>query len=219
MTTDEHTLLIDRFQERTRVLGPGLRAVVWFHGCTRKCPGCVAAEMNDSVDFQTSTPDDLAERVLAVPGIEGLTISGGEPFQQNPAALRSFLERIRKNSSLGVMAYTGYLLDELREDPDRACLLELLDILVDGPYREELDHGELWRGSSNQHIHVLTPRYHAWGREMSGKSGRPLEVAFQDGLNFNFTGIPPRGFLNRVREALATRGFVVDWRGKGKDEK
>lgn len=218
MAADAHTLLVDRFQERTRVLGPGLRAVVWFHGCTRNCPGCVAAEMNASTDFQTCTPGELAERVRAVTDIEGLTISGGEPFQQNPVAMRSFLEQIRTHSSLSVMLYTGYRLGELRKDPERAHLLELLDILVDGPYREDLDHGELWRGSSNQHIHVLTPRYRAWGREMSGKYGRPLEVAFQDGLNFNFTGIPPRGFRNRVRKALAVRGFTVAWTGNGKDE-
>ena len=75
------TLRIDRFQERTRVLGPGERSVVWFHGCSRNCPGCVAAEMNRSNDYETIEPIKLADRVCSVEGVEGL-IAAGETTEQ-----------------------------------------------------------------------------------------------------------------------------------------
>ena len=207
----EQILQIDRFQERTHVLGPGARAAVWLHGCSRNCPGCVAAEMNHSDDFTLSTPEALAERVKAVDGIEGVTLSGGEPFQQSLEALGRFLALVRADTRLSVMVYSGYLLDELKADARTRPLLDYIDILVDGPYLQEQDHGELWRGSSNQKIHFLTERYAALAEVVAGQKGRPLEFKFQDGLRFSFTGIPPKGFRSSVRKALSEKGFDINW--------
>ena len=65
--------------------------------------------MNESRDFESLSPNRLAERVLSIAGIEGLTISGGEPFDQDVQAMYDFLGAIRQNSNLSVMAYSGYL--------------------------------------------------------------------------------------------------------------
>lgn len=122
-------LFVDRFKDLTNALGPGTRSVVWFHGCSRRCKGCLAKEMNASRDCEVISPADLAARVIAVNGVEGLTISGGEPFEQNPEALRTFLSIVRQRSDLSIMAYTGYLLEELREDSQRRELLDFVDVL------------------------------------------------------------------------------------------
>ena len=143
-------LSVSKFQRKSRVLGPGTRCVVWFHGCSRNCPDCIAKSMNEATDFELMTPEELAERVLAVAGIEGITLSGGEPFEQNIPAMCDFLDLLRRGSDLSVMAYSGYLLSELQADPGKRRLLPFLDILVDGPYRRELNDGSLWKGSATR---------------------------------------------------------------------
>ena len=203
-------LAVDRIKERTKVLGPGTRFAVWFHGCPRKCPGCVASEMNESADYCSFTPEELSTRVLAVSDVEGITISGGEPFAQDVESMGAFLSAVR-DADLSVMAYTGYLREELESDAGKRALLRYVDILVDGPYVESEDHGELWRGSANQRIHCLTDRYPCLAEAVGGKKGRPLEFEFGEGLNFSFTGIPPVGFRDRLAERFGQKGLEVKW--------
>lgn len=204
-------LHVDRIQEKTNALGPGCRAVVWFHGCSRGCPGCIAAEMNRSDEFELYTPLQLADRVCAIEGIEGITLSGGEPLEQPADALAEFLRLVRDRTGLSIMLYTGYSLDELKRMPGRAEVLGMLDILIDGPYRQELDHGELWRGSSNQTIHMLTDRYAALADELPRSKGRPMEFDLSQSGVLRFTGVPPRGFRKKLEAELEKKQFDIHW--------
>ena len=203
-------LLVDRIKDSTAVLGPGNRVAIWFHGCTRRCPGCIASGMNGSADYARYAPEALSSRVLAVEGVEGVTISGGEPFDQNSKPMAVFLSSVRA-AGLSVMAYTGYLREELESDKDKCGLLGFIDILVDGPYVEGEDHGELWRGSANQRMHFLTERYSGIAASIEGRKGRDLEFELGRGLDFSFTGIPPRGFRNRLAERLGQKGMEINW--------
>lgn len=166
--------------------------------------------MNSSSDYSEFESGALSDRVLSVEGVEGITLSGGEPFAQDPEAMRDFLSAIRSDGR-SVMAFTGYLLEELESDGTRRDLLGLVDILVDGPYVESEDHGELWRGSSNQRIHFLSDRYSNLAGLVEGRKGRPLEFEFGDGLSFSFAGIPPAGLRGRLSERLGRKGLEVEW--------
>ena len=166
--------------------------------------------MNASSDYSRFTPEELSCRILKIDGIEGLTLSGGEPFAQNTDLMKVFLSSVR-TTGLSVMAYTGYLREDLEADEGKRDLLEFIDVLVDGPYVEGEDHGELWRGSSNQRIHFLTTRYSHFGRTVERKKGRPLEIEFGKGASFTFSGIPPKGFRGRLEDGLRRKGFVIDW--------
>jgi len=140
-------------------LGPGDRAVIWVAGCTRGCPGCISPEMQPADAGEDVPVDTLAARLerIAAP-LDGVTLSGGEPFDQ-AGALTVLLERLRATRpDWNVLVYTGYLLEELRGDPDRAGLLEYVDILADGPYRQEIPRVHPLTGSGNQRVHYLTPR-------------------------------------------------------------
>ena len=208
---DTDLLQVDRIQEKTRALGPGCRAVVWFHGCSRGCPGCVAAEMNSRNDFETCPPLQLAERICSIEGIEGVTLSGGEPMEQPTEALAEFLQLVQVRTGLSIMLYTGYLLDELKQMPGKPEILNMLDILVDGPYMQDLDHGELWRGSSNQTIHMLTNRYASLEDELSMCKGRPMEFDILQSGDLRFTGIPPRDFRKKLEAELNKKQFNIHW--------
>ena len=91
---------------------------------------------------------------------DGLTISGGEPMLQ-AGALSEMLERIRAERDCGVIVYTGFVYENLlkKHDPDILRFLRQIDLLIDGPYIQELDHNQPYRGSENQRFLPLTERY------------------------------------------------------------
>ena len=192
------------------VNGYGLRAVLWTQGCLTHCKGCQNPETWDlDGGFEVDT-EEVKERLRAFKGQAGITFCGGEPFAQNTDLMKVFLSSVR-TTGLSVMAYTGFLREDLEADEGKRDLLEFIDVLVDGPYVEGEDHGELWRGSSNQRIHFLTTRYSHFGRTVERKKGRPLEIEFGKGASFTFSGIPPKGFRGRLEDGLRRKGFVIDW--------
>ncbi len=207
-------LRIARFQERSHALGPGTRAIVWFQGCSFDCPGCIAAEMNRSNDFDLSTPFDLAHRILRISGIEGVTLSGGDPFDQPLELLAEFLEELDRHSGLSVMCYTGRTLEQLRRDLRVEIIeriLKQVDILVDGLYVESLNDGRAWRGSSNQQIHFLSPRYHHLEMSVLESRDRELEVSVGPTRQIEITGIPPAGFMDRLHGQLKLRDLSLEF--------
>ena len=174
-------------------LGPGVRAVVWFQGCSLSCRGCMAESMNRSPPRLVTSANRLAAWCISRTGIEGITLTGGDPFDQPLAALATFLHAVRGRSDLSIMAFTGRTLEQLRRssDPAAKSCLAAIDILVDGPYVEDLNDGTGWRGSTNQIVHVLGDR--ARGVESISTAKRRLEILVSaDGL-VSVTGIPRRG--------------------------
>jgi anaerobic ribonucleoside-triphosphate reductase activating protein len=151
---------IHSFMPCSRVNGPGLRAVLWLQGCTLACPGC-ASPRTHPLDGGTDLDEtSVAHRIVSDygAGIEGVTISGGEPFLQD-AALEKLLVALRDTSSLSVLLYSGYLIEEILRMRHGPEVLSMTDILVDGRYDagRRIDKGFI--GSSNQRIHLLSSRY------------------------------------------------------------
>lgn len=141
------------------VLGPGRRFCLWVQGCTRRCPGCMSPETWDPAGGTPWQEEALAARILDF-DFDGVTISGGEPFLQ-AGPLARLLQLLRARRDTGVIVYTGFTLPQLRQmhDPQVAALLAATDLLIDGPYRQELDDDGALRGSSNQQARLLTDRY------------------------------------------------------------
>ena len=152
-------LRLAAFLPRSLVNGPGVRAVVWVQGCARRCPGCFNPEFLPMDGGTLQAAEDVAGWILAAPGIEGVTFSGGEPFLQ-AAALACVARRLRAEG-MGVVVFTGMEWEELRatRDPARRALLSCTDSLVAGPYLRDhpADHPIL--GSANQRLVHLSGRY------------------------------------------------------------
>lgn len=167
------------------VLGPGKRFAVWTQGCNRRCPGCTAPEAWDMQAGEKIAVDALAMEIT-LSGADGLTISGGEPFLQ-PAALAKMIDLIRRKREMGVIVYTGFTLEQLREMPQAQPLLERIDLLIDGPYVREQDDGLSLRGSSNQRVIPLTERY-LKDLDHYGQPGRRVEI-FRHGATTHRAGV------------------------------
>ncbi|MCL1846735.1 MAG: anaerobic ribonucleoside-triphosphate reductase activating protein [Coriobacteriia bacterium] len=134
--------------------GPGIRFSIFTQGCNHGCHGCHNPGAKPFEGGTTQTIDELWERIEANPLLSGITLSGGEPFEQADALV--VLARRAHEKGLNVWAYSGYLYEELCAGVPSAAatlLLEEVDVLVDGPYRDDLKSLDLrWSGSSNQRV-------------------------------------------------------------------
>ena len=184
-------MIIGRILSPVHSLGPGERVCVWTQGCSKNCNGCI------SKDLQPFSGEDIPEELLAqiIRQIKkqghcsGLTISGGDPFEQ-PAALLALLKHVR-NDFDDILVYTGFTLDEILKEEARcsalACL-QYIDVLIDGRYQRSLNKPDcILRGSVNQTIHYLNPSLEP-GYKQYMRKGRILET-FEHSGKAIITGI------------------------------
>lgn len=143
--------------------GEGVRVSLFVSGCTHHCKNCFNFEtwdFNYGKPFTKETEDEIIDG-LSHDYIDGLTLIGGEPFEpQNQRALLPFVKKVKeKYPNKTVWCYSGYLFDkELLGESRARCectdeMLGLIDVLVDGEFKQDLyDISLSFRGSSNQRI-------------------------------------------------------------------
>ncbi len=139
----------------TIVDGFGLRYSIYFSGCPHRCPGCHNEYSWNPENGELLTYEKLEEMVNEINGntlLDGITISGGDPLY-NPEEMLKVLKYLKKATGKNIWLYTGYTLEEVKENEARNACLEFIDVLVDGPFIKELYSPYLkFRGSENQRI-------------------------------------------------------------------
>ncbi|MGY4858582.1 4Fe-4S single cluster domain-containing protein [Cryobacterium sp. AP23] len=201
-----------RFLPATAAEGPGLRAALWVQGCSVHCPGCFNPQLWAEIGGRVENTAVLADRFVADAlgaGVEGVTLLGGEPFDQ-AAALASIAEAFRA-AGLTVMTFSGYPLDLLTEwsaaRPDIARLLAATDLLIDGPYlRDQPDAVRPWLGSTNQGIRALTPAYAAEVARIEREGGLDrLEIRIRPDGRIDVNGWADSAALEELLHDLGPR--------------
>lgn len=186
-------LNLARVLHRSAANGPGERFVVWVQGCPLACPGCWNPDTWTFARRTLRETDELMAEITATGGIEGVTITGGEPFMQ-ARALADLGQQIRR-AGLSLFVFTGYELDELKS-PDARALMAAADVLVTGRYVEsERTHALPWRGSANQRVHFLTARYSF--RDMHQAAAAEIRIGADGTLTL--TGFPQAELLTDLR--------------------
>ena len=135
--------------------GPGIRFSVFAQGCPHKCPGCHNPQSHDPLGGSETAVEDIIARLDKNPLLDGVTITGGEPFFQAEGC--SLIAKAAHEKGLNVWTYTGYTYELLRAGQDRHPgwkeLLEETDVLVDGLFLLKERSLELkFRGSRNQRL-------------------------------------------------------------------
>lgn len=147
--------LASTIQEDSIVDGEGLRAIIWTQGCPHNCLGCHNPQTHDFDSGFLKKVDDLKKDIKELELVDGITLSGGEPFAQAKACAE--IAKFSKKLGLNVWSYTGYTFEQLLKmavtNEDILSLLENIDVLVDGKFMLELKtYDSTFRGSSNQRI-------------------------------------------------------------------
>lgn len=141
-----------------KVLGPGDRIGIWFDGCNHHCKGCSNPELWEQRDIYRTDKTkvmDLIKPIAETGGIDGFTLTGGDPFLQ-PEALEELLPLLNDISE-DIICYTGYVYEDLKESYGH--ILNKIAVLIDGKYIEDRNNGVVLRGSDNQRIIILKEEF------------------------------------------------------------
>lgn len=138
--------------------GPGERAVLWVQGCSLHCKGCHNPQTWAQVPRRVATVESVIMWFRSKPGLRGLTLSGGEPFEQ--AMALATLSRELRALGADVIVFSGFTREEIEGGvrPHAAELLRETDLLIDGRYLRNRPTSLPMRGSANQRLHFLTNR-------------------------------------------------------------
>lgn len=135
--------------------GPGIRLTVFFQGCLHKCKNCHNPETWPMEGGYKISIDEIIKKLKNNPLLQGITLSGGDPLYQIDGCL-SLAKRIKNELPyLDIILYTGFTFEEILDMKNKNIkeLLSFLDVIIDGPYVDELRDLTLkFRGSSNQRI-------------------------------------------------------------------
>jgi len=208
-----------------QTLGFGTRASIWLQGCTLACPGCASLDTWDANGGTAWTVHNIVDAVhREVGSLAGLTITGGEPFQQ-PGALLALLQELRNGmpEEFDVLCFSGYRIETLKAKFPHH--LDLIDVIVDGRYHVDEPTDLPLRGSANQRLHALSPlgqRRYGSALPSLAESSVASPSSFPPGLQFVVTddgfeliGIPRAGDLLALESVLAEQGIElggVSWR-------
>ena len=145
--------------KNTKVEGPETRYCIWVQGCSRHCKGCQATHTWSHQGGMLYEVDDIIRDIEQIKDkIEGVTFLGGEPFEQAEAL--GVIAEWARLKGLGVLCFTGDMIENLAKNPINNRLLDNIDLLIDGAFEEDkVDYSRPWCGSSNQRYHFLTKRY------------------------------------------------------------
>ncbi len=144
---------IATYQILDNISGPGRRLWIYFQGCKKNCIGCKAKAFQKVLGENNC--DDVIfeiENIIKTEQIDGITISGGEPFLQ-PELLEVIIDLYSKYKSKNnnIVVYTGYVFENIKDA--YSSIFEKIDVLIDGEYNETLDdNSNPIKGSRNQRV-------------------------------------------------------------------
>lgn len=213
------TIRFNRAHYPVTVLGPGRRLGLWLQGCSIGCAGCISQD-TWSADPEFEVPVEMVLnscRDLCGQSPDGVTISGGEPFDQ-PEALLGLLEglhdwRIELTASFDILCFSGYTAPELvTRYPE---ILKYLDVLIAGPYVEMESGSFMLRGSANQTVDLLTPLGRDKWQDIDLNHPPPKSMqVLVDEDSIWCIGIPGPGDMEKLRRVSEEKGLIfkgVSW--------
>lgn len=148
--------------KESTVDGEGWRYVIFTQGCNHNCKGCQNPQTHDFNGGTLVTEDELFDGLTENPLLDGITLSGGDPFFQAKELL-PLVKRCKENN-INIWTYTGFEFEQFlkfknnencdkRVNFDMIELLEYIDVVVDGRFiLEQRTLEKPFVGSENQRL-------------------------------------------------------------------
>lgn len=202
---------ISRIHFPVTTLGPGKRIGIWLQGCSIQCRGCVSVDTWQRAKETHSIGQVCAAVEPFLSTANGVTITGGEPFDQAPA-LAELLHSLRSHlaADIDILVYSGYPIAAIQNHLDQWP--GLIDALISAPFEVNAPQTQALMGSDNQELHLLTPLGHARFRPFQRcrqVEDDRLDVMFDADGTAWLAGIPRRGDMERLQAILGSRGTQV----------
>jgi anaerobic ribonucleoside-triphosphate reductase activating protein len=189
-------------------LGPGRRLGIWFQGCSIRCPGCISADTWAAGHGQLELAELFGRMEAWLAEAEGITISGGEPFDQKDA-LGALLRGLREWTAVDILVYSGHSWERLAEEV--IAFDGLIDALITDPFVLHAPQRLPVRGSDNQRLHRLTDLGRARFADYDDPthSNPAFDVMFDDDGTVWLAGIPRQGDFERLTAQLRQLGHRI----------
>lgn len=209
---------LNRVMYPVQNLGQGRRLAIWVQGCSLGCEDCISRDLWPATGGRDVDVARFAAEVIKLSRhLDGITITGGEPFEQY-RQLVAFCTFVKLKTSLDILVFSGFKLQKLLERFPNRLFTKCIDNLVDGPFIRDLhDNGKL-RGSSNQRMFRFE---HPMEEDRNGKvkitevevptSFKSWSVKMDEGNNLFMTGIPGRGEAGRMEEFMKDSGIDFEF--------
>lgn len=169
-------LWISCIKDYSKVNGSGNRCVIWTQGCSLRCPGCFNTGLQPFQKGKSFDPVALGIH-LAQLNCDGLTISGGEPLDQNHA-LYKLMCTYKQHCEKIILLFTGYSLQEIKKSPKKLRTILVADAALCGRYLPGLQ----W---NNKRLLLISGRL----TEQEILPNQDIEMSIQDGMAY-MTGYP-----------------------------
>lgn len=201
---------VSRIHFPVTTLGPGRRLGIWFQGCSIRCPGCISMDTWMEGRGNTTVEEVVNSIIPWISNADGITISGGEPFDQLDALLE-LTGRIRSKTEADILVFTGYPWAHIRDVVGTSA--RAIDALITGPFNFEEKQTLALRGSDNQELHFITEkgraRFSSFER-LADERDRSVDVMFDENGDVWLAGIPARNDFRRLQELLESNGSTLD---------
>lgn len=200
---------ISRVHFPVTTLGPGKRLGIWFQGCSLRCEGCISVDTWATA--KTLIPIDQLMMALSsyLPLVDGITISGGEPFDQFDALL-AIVAQLREKTEVDILVYTGYSIENI---PDQLQKIKpYIDVLISDPFQRQTSQTLRLRGSDNQRLHCFTSQAkekYAYYQQVVTTNDNVLDVMFDAEGVVWFAGIPKRDDFIKLQTILKQQGHQL----------
>lgn len=202
LADSQSRIRVNRLHFPVSTLGYGQRIALWLQGCSLGCPGCISRDTWEHDRGEIALSALITHLATWLVDADGLTVSGGEPFEQ-PHALLELLQWWRKHHSGDILVFSGHSWEYLQYR--YADVLELIDVLISDPYQAEAGHSLPLRGSDNQRLHLLTAL--ALDRYRALPSKQALDLCW-DGDRLWMAGIPHPDDLMHLSQKLQAHGLA-----------
>lgn len=203
------TVGISRIHFPVTTLGPGRRLGIWFQGCSLRCEGCISVDTWATA--KTLIPIEQLMMTLSsyLPLIDGITISGGEPFDQFEALL-AIVVQLRKKTKVDILVYTGYSVEDITDQLQQ--IKPYIDVLISDPFQRQSSQTLRLRGSDNQRLHCFTSQAiekYAYYQQTVTTKDKVLDVMFDAEGVVWFAGIPRRDDFVKLQTLLKQQGHQI----------
>lgn len=203
------TVGISRIHFPVTTLGPGRRLGIWFQGCSLRCEGCISVDTWATA--KTLIPIEQLMMTLSsyLPLIDGITISGGEPFDQFEALL-AIVVQLRERTKVDILVYTGYAVEDITDQLQQ--IKPYIDVLISDPFQRQSSQTLRLRGSDNQRLHCFTSQAvekFAYYQQAVTTEDKVLDVMFDAEGVVWFAGIPRRDDFVKLQTLLKQQGHQI----------